>query len=323
MLKLPSLKKWKTACIAMASLAMLFGGSPGPVSAESQTDAMTLFKEAYLAEPEDHRIVDVSIDFFGPDAHLDMDAKMQALSEKSLCCEGRFNFDYTEPKTKKTSSMNVPFYLDLNEKNLLLYTKLGDQWSKLSIQGMPAELASSSQAVSEEALANVLPLVKAVSIINETEKLQAIKVVLDVPKLTQFVKDCDTSQEKTAQAPEFSPAFWDSLISYLQGQELAVDWIVDRNTHETITTSIDFTPLMRAYAQGALDAMAKGTVTFTEEQKQALETLGYFSELKFYLTTPEASQGRILSVPKEVRKTAVDSPFQGILPEITTSTSNK
>jgi len=114
MLKLPSLKKWKTACIAMASLAMLFGGSPGPVSAESQTDAMTLFKEAYLAEPEDHRIVDVSIDFFGPDAHLDMDAKMQALSEKSLCCEGRFNFDYTDPKTKETSSMNVPFYLDMN-----------------------------------------------------------------------------------------------------------------------------------------------------------------------------------------------------------------
>ena len=169
----------------------------------------------------------------------------------------------------------------------------------------------------------MLPLVKAVSIINETEKLQAMKVVLDVPKLTQFVKNCDTSQEKTAQAPEFSPAFWDSLISYLQGQELAVDWIVDRNTHETITTSIDFTPLLRAYAQGALDAMAKGTVTFTEEQKQTLETLGYFSEMKFYLTTPEASQGRILSVPREVRKTAVDSPFQGILPEITASTSDK
>lgn len=307
--KLPSLKKWKNACIALTGAALLMGGTPAPVSAADQTDAMTLFKEAYLAEPEDHRIMDLSIDFFGPDAHLDLDTKMQVLSEKSICCEGRFSFDYTDPKTKETTSMGVPFYLDMNDKSLTLYTKLGDQWNKMSLQGMPAKLATSSPAVSEEALANVLPLVKSVSITNETDKLQAMKVVLDAPKLTQFIRDCDAKQESSAQTTELSPAFWDSLINYLQGQELAVDWIVDRNTHETITTSIDFTPLMRAYAQGALDAMAKGKVTFTEEQKRALETLGYFSELKFYLTTPEASQGRILSVPKDVRKTAVNSPF--------------
>lgn len=309
MLKFPSTKKWKNACLALASLTLLWGGSPAPVSAASQTDAMTLFKEAYLAEPDSHRIMDLSIDFFGPDAHLDLDAKVQALSEKSICWDGKFSLDYTDPSTKETSSMSVPFYLDMQDKDLTLYTKLGDQWSKLSVQGTPAELAKNSHVTNKEALENVLPLVKSVSIINETDQLQAMQVTLDAPKLTQFIRDCNAKQENSAQSTDISPAFLDSLINYLQGKELQVDWIVDRNTHETITTSIDFTPLMRAYAQGALDAMAKGNITFTEEQVKILEKLGYFCELKFYLTTPTKDQGQILSVPKDVRKAAVVSPF--------------
>ena len=309
MLKLPSLKKWKTACIALASLTLLMGTSPAQAE-ESQTDGMTLFKEAYLAEPESNRIMDLSIDFFGPEAHLDLDAKMQMLTAKSMCWDGRAIFDFTNPDTKETTSLNVPFYLDMQDNSLTFYTKLGDQWSKLGIQGLPAELVSSGQAVNEESLANLLSLVKSVNIIKETDKLQAMQVKLDASKLTQFIKDFDARQEAaSASTPSLSPELLDSLISYVQGQELVVDWIVDRNTHETITTSIDFTPLMRAYAQGALDAMAKGKVTFTQDQIKALESLGYFSELKFYLTTSAPVQGQVLSIPKDVRKAAAQSPF--------------
>ena len=88
MLKFFESKKWKIAWVALASLAILLGGSPTQSEAR-QTDAMTLFKEAYLAEPESHRIMNANIDFFGPNAHWDVDAKLQMLTDTTMCSEGQ------------------------------------------------------------------------------------------------------------------------------------------------------------------------------------------------------------------------------------------
>jgi len=52
--------------------------------------------------------------------------------------------------------------------------------------------------------------------------------------------------------------------------------------------------------------MAAGKVKLSNDEREMMESLGYFSELKFYMTYKNTNQDENLVIPADVRKSAIE-----------------
>ena len=59
---------------------------------------------------------------------------------------------------------------------------------------------------------------------------------------------------------------------------------------------------MRAYARYVLDESAAGRVVLTDEERDLLDALGYYSELRAYTTRIAARKDNMINLPSNLSK---------------------
>ena len=64
---------------------------------------------------------------------------------------------------------------------------------------------------------------------------------------------------------------------------------------ETVTAAFDLTNIMRAYSRYVLDEAAAGRVVLTDEERDLLDAMGYYAELRSY-TSYVSSKDKIVSI---------------------------
>lgn len=298
---------WKKIIAAVGCSVLLLGGNPAD-AAEQQQDVMWAYREAYMANINDERVASTNIDLFGPNYHWELDADGKVLRDGSMRWHGNMSWDYTEKKSNITSHEDIPFYLEHLNNMVTLYIQRENNWSKISVPGVPPELANALASNSINYFNDSMQAVKKVTIENETDKMRGFRVVMDAGKMMQVTeKYWDTAPNNLSEKEkQEQKEFFANLTKSFAGTELTFDWVVNKENNKTVTLSTDLTPLLRAYARNVINEMSAGNVKLTDEQREMMDALGYFSELKFYVTYVGANQEESLAVPDDVRKNAVD-----------------
>lgn len=297
---------WKKIVAAVGCGLLLWSGSPA-IAAETQQDAMGLYKEAYMANINDERVAAANIDLFGSNYHWELDANGKVLMNGIMHWRGSMSWDYTDKSTKQTSHEDIPFYVAQENGLLTIYSQRQGKWSKISLPGVPPELANAWQSSAADYLADSLEAIKSVTITKDTDTQQALRIVTDAGKLTQTMQKYSQSNSKLSEKEQQAQQeFFEQMVKGFAGTEVTTDWVVDKATHKTITLSTDLTPLIRGYARGVIKEMEAGKVKLNNEEREMMDSLGYYSELKFYLTYAGVDQNDDLAVPAEVSQNAVD-----------------
>ncbi|MCR5758311.1 MAG: hypothetical protein K6F95_10455 [Selenomonas sp.] len=298
---------WKKIIAAVGCSVLLWGGSSA-YAADDQQTAMTVYRDAYMARLHDDRAANTNIDLFGPNYHWELNADGQVLRNGSMHWHGEMSWDFTDQKTNATSHEDIPFYVEQRDNLLILYIQRENTWSKMSLPGVSPELIASWNNGTVDLFNDSMQAIKRVSLEHDTDKMQGLRIVMDVGKMLQVTnKYLDESKGKrSSEKRQAQQEAYAEMAQGLMGTELTVDWVVDKTTHQTITVSVDLTPFIRGYAQHILNEMAAGKIKLNDEERAMMESLGYFSELKFYMTYLGVKQNINLTVPEEVRKSAED-----------------
>jgi len=298
---------WKKIIVAVGGIALLWGGSIVD-AADIQQHAMEVYREACLTSIHEERTANTNIDLFGPNYHWELNAAGQMLKNGSMRWHGEMSWDLTEQKTNATSHEDIPFYVEQRDNLLTFYIQRENEWSKFSLPGIPQELTASWRNGAVDLFNDSMQAVKKVSLENDTDKMQGLRIVFDMGKMMQVTgKYLDDSMGKiTSKEKQVRQEAYEETAQGLSGTEVTVDWVVDKSTHQTITVSADLTPVIRGYAQHIIKDMAAGKIKLSDEERSMMESLGYFSELKFYMTYWGVDQTEEMAVPQEVRQTAVD-----------------
>jgi hypothetical protein len=153
-----------------------------------------------------------------------------------------------------------------------------------------------------------LQAVKNVSIENETDKHQGLRIVMDAGKMIQISEKYldDGTVKLSEKEKQEHKAMMDNLSKALQGTDLTVDWVVNKADRKTVTISTDLTPMIRAYARNVINDMAAGKIKLSDDERDMMESLGHFSELKFYMSYMGVNQNEKFTIPNDVRKSAVE-----------------
>ena len=73
-------------------------------------------------------------------------------------------------------------------------------------------------------------------------------------------------------------------IAAFRANDVTFAWTVNKPNWETVTASFDLTNILQAYSRYVLDEAAAGRVVLTEEERNLLDAMGYYSELRSYTT---------------------------------------
>ena len=297
--------RWKKVFAAVGCGALLLGGSPA--MAAEQQNAVSIYKQAYLANIQDNRGVMTDIDLFGPNYHWELDADGMVTGDSNMCWHGNMSWDFTERSNNATSHEDIPFYLEQQDGIMTIYAQRAGKWGKISMPGIPAELAHAWKNGAVNFMDDSMQAIKKVTLENETDKYQGLRIVMDAGKMMQISENYwgDGPANIPAAIKQKHKKRMASLIEALKGTEVTVDWVINKADRKTVTISTDFTPLLRAYARNVIDNMAAGKIKLSDNQREMMESLGYFSELKFYISYKGAKQDENLSVPAAVRQSAV------------------
>ena len=300
-----------------------FGGSQA--GAEPAMDGMTAFREAYMAvsAKEDNRIFLENINFLGPTFHADMDFQGQVLDNGFLRMAGKINWGFTAKDMNKdnTVQMEIPFYVEHEKDSLVLYGQYEQKWYRLAVPGIPAELTKSLKSTNVQDLTEAMTVVKAVTILKEDEKQRSMNILLDGAKVADLLVKYskDDRLKTTPQEEKEHQEILQRLSTVLKQKDVPISWTVDKENWRTVTVGMDFTDIMRSYAQSVLKDAAEGRTSVKDDDREFLEALGYYSELHAY-TTYMGVEKKSLTVPEEVRKTATDvNFFAGLQPEVASS----
>ena len=107
-------------------------------------------------------------------------------------------------------------------------------------------------------------------------------------------------------------------ITAVRSNEITFAWTVNKPSWTTVTAAFDLTNIMRAYALNVLDESAEGRIVLTDEERDLLDAIGYYSELRSY-TTYIAPKGENIYEPQNLESVPEnDSSLDDIFAEMTT-----
>lgn len=296
---------WKKIAAAVGCGVLLWSGSPAMAA---EQDAAWLYKEACLANVNDDRITSTNVDLFGPNYHWELDADGKILRDGSMRWYGNMSWDFTETSNNVTSHEDIPFYLEQKDGILSIYAQREHKWGKISLPGLPPELVNAWKTGSLSFIDDSMQAVKNVSLTSDTDKMQDLRIVMDAGKMMQVSEKYlgEGSAHLSAKEKQEQKELLANLAKALQGTDVTVDWVISKADRKTITISTDLTPLLRAYARNVINDMAAGKVKLSNDEREMMESLGYFSELKFYMTYKNTNQDENLVIPADVRKSAIE-----------------
>ncbi|MBQ7704107.1 MAG: hypothetical protein IJT73_01570 [Selenomonadaceae bacterium] len=319
--KLKSRKLSKTLAAVAASGILFFGANN--VTAAPDDDANFEFRQAYLSLANEVRTFNQSIIFFGTTFHADINSQGQILRDNSMRMSGNINWEYTNPTNNQTTNSNMPFYMTHLKNEMMLYVQRNNKWSKFVMPNVPAYFADAMKSNDIKVLEENLNAVKNVEIFRDTEVQEIFNITLDgqylAERLQEYRKQQDTTKLSAEEVAE-QAKFFHHLESAFQKTDIVCTWTVDKSTNSTLTAVVDFTPVMRAYAENVLDEAAEGKIVISDEERKLMETIGYYSEFHYSMSSAKIANTQSLNPPSAARRAVINNNvFNDLFRDLETS----
>ena len=309
----------KFAAVAAIGGTIFFGGNATVNAAPDDTAA---FREAYVAQIQGTRMVDQDLTLIAPNFHLDIDSKAQVTADGQILMGGDLSWTYTNLKKNYSTNSRIPFYIVQDGNEMTLYVQRNGAWSKMLLPGLPSGIAVLWRSNDPAITNGILQAVKSAQVLNDTPDMRVMNVTLDGNKIAALL-------EKNSQA-SFANLTGDALtqqreifnrwLAAIKANDLTFAWTVNKPSWTTLTAAFDLTDVMRAYSRYVLDEAAAGRVTLTDEERDLLDAMGYYAELRSYTTYIAPRDDAFADMPSNLVEAAPenDNSLDDIFYEMTT-----
>ena len=308
----------KFAAVAAVSGAFLFGGTADAATTEDA--GMAAFREAYLGQLATERAVDQDLTLISTNFHLDMDSKAQVFDDGVMRMSGNLSWTYTNLKKNYSTNSNIPFYIEQVGNEMTLYVQRRGKWSKMILPGLPAGIATLWKSSGPSFVRENMDAVKKVEVLKDTPDLRIMNVTLDGQKVAALLEK--NSQASFAGLSGAALAEQKEILqrwlAAVKANDITFAWTVNKPSWTTVTAAFDLTNIMRAYSIYVLNESAAGRVVLTDEERDLLDAMGYYSELRSYTTYVSPKTNKI-NVPPDLDKAPEnDNSLNDIFYEMTT-----
>ena len=308
----------KVAAVAAVSGTLLFGGNDAVVNAAP--DGMAAFREVYTAQNFE-RTFSQSFILYASNFHLEMNAHTHVSERGAMQSAGNITWTYTNLKKNYSTNNTIPFYIDQTSSDMILYVQRHGTWSKMLMPGLPSGIAVMWQSNDPQMNQQIINAVKAAEVINETPEMRIMNVTLDGKKVADILSQNSQASFSNLKgdALAYHQEIFKRWITAIQANDITFTWTVSKKNWETITAVFDLTNVMRSYARYVLDEAAAGRIVLTDEERELLDAMGYYAELKSYtskIESPEKIQMTQPSNPDAVPED--DDALDDIFSEMTT-----
>ena len=310
----------RLAAIAAVGFTIFFGGNSIADAANITSGAMQAFRRAYVTPVPDTRVFEQDITLISTNFHLDIDSRAQVLKDGSLKIGGQLNWNSTNLKNDFTTNSNIPFYVEQVGNEMTLYVKRNSKWSKISLPGFPTGLAILWKTTDPKILNGVTDAAKSVEIINNTPDLITMNVTLDGTKIANILNEnsAKTFAKLSGDALDAQKKNFYRWLSVFRKTDITFTWTVNKPSWTTATAIFDLTPIMRAYAIKILDESAAGRIVLTDEERDLLDAIGYYSELRSYVTRIAVRDDTVVNLPDDLKAAPEnDDSLNDILSDMT------
>ena len=290
----------KVAAVAAVSGTLLFGSSE---VANADSAGMKAFREAYMAQRADTRIVDQDLTLISPNFHLDIDSRAQVNANGIFLMSGELAWTYTNLQKNYSTNSNIPFFIEQQGNDeLKLYVKRGGKWSYMVLPGLPAGVATLWKTTDFSMIRQNLDAVKDVEVIKDTLDMQVMRVTLDGSKIAAILeRNAESSFAKlSGDALNQQKEIFTRWMTAIRANDITFSWTVNKPDFETVTAAFDLTDIMRAYSRYVLDEAAAGRVVLSDEERDLLDAMGYYAELKSYTSQISPRDDVMIHLPSDL-----------------------
>ena len=310
----------KVAAVAAVSGTLLFGGN-NVADAATEDEGMAAFREAYMGQLEPTRMIDQDLSLISTNFHLDIDSKGQVTADGVMSMGGNLSWTYTNLQKNYSTNSTIPFFIEQRGNDMTLYVQRRGKWSKMLLPGLPSGIVTIWKSSEIDMLRENLDAVKKVELLKDTPDMRIMNVTLDGNKIADLL-------EKNSQA-SFARLSGDKLaeekemlnrwLTAIRANDITFAWTVNKPSWTTITAAFDLTKIMQAYARFVLDESAAGRVVLTDEERDLLDAMGYYSELRSYTTYISPTKDKLIVLPPNLSKAPEnDNSLDDIFYEMTT-----
>ena len=313
------------ATAAAVSGILLFGNA---VDAAVTDDAgMKAFREAYTEPLSATRMFRQDFILVSTTFHLELKSNAQITPEGSMKMSGDLLWTYTNLQKNYSTNSALPFYIEQSGNNLMLYIQRGGQWSKMALPGLPSGIITLWKSNDMNVVNQNMDAVKKVEVLKDTSDVRIMKVTLDGDKIAKLI-------EKNSQA-SFANLSGDALaeekenlnrwLTAIKTSDVTFTWGVKKPNWTTVSITFELTDIMRAYSRYVLSESAAGRIVLTDEERDLLDVMGYYSELHSYTTYLSPDSGDIkFNIPPNLESIPEnDSSLDDIFAEMTTAVVKK
>lgn len=311
----------KLAAAVAIGGAMFFGGNAQADAADVSNSDTWAFREAYVSQVPDTRVFRQDLTLIATNFHLDIDSKAQILKDGSFRMGGNFNWTYTNLKRNYSTNNTIPFYIEQVGNDMTLYVKRRGKWSKMLLPGLPSGIAILWKSTDPAVLNDVMDAVKKIEVLNDTPDLRSMNVTLDGIKLANILNknSAATFAGLTGDDLAEEKELFYRWLSAFRKTDITFTWTVNKPSWTTATAIFDLTSIMRAYAIHVLDESAAGRVVLTDEERDLLDAMGYYAELRSYTTYLKPTDDNLVNLPADLATVPEnDDSLDDVFSEMTT-----
>lgn len=272
----------KVAAVAAVGSSLIFGTSD---IANASPEGVAAFREAYMAQTYDTRIFNQDLTLIAPSFHLDIDSKAQVTADGVMRMSGDFSWTYTNLQKNYSTNSKIPFYIEqIGDGEMSLYVQRNGNWSKMMLPGLPAAIAGIWKTTNSNMVQQNIDTVKDVEILQDTADMRILNVTLDGEKIAALLEDNSKNSFAKLEGYKLTEqqAIFQRWLTAIKANDITFAWTVNKPDWKTVTASFDLTEIMRIYARYVLEESAAGRVVLSPEERDLLDAMGYYSELRSY-----------------------------------------
>ena len=310
----------KLAAVVTVSGSLIFGGN-AVASAATEDDGVAAFREAYLGQINATRMIDQDLTLIAPNFHLDLDSKGQVTADGVMRMSGTFTWTYTNLQKNYSTNSNIPFYIEQVNNEMTLYVQRGGKWNKMLLPGLPAGIATIWKSSETHMLRDNIDAVKKVQLLKDTPNMRVMNVTLDGNKVAALLEKNSQGSFANISGDELTEQkeIFNRWMTAIRANDITFAWTVNKPDWTTVTAAFDLTDIMRAYSRYVLDESAAGRVVLTDEERDLLDAMGYYAELKAYTSYVSPKKEMLISLPANLNKAPEnDNALDDIFAEMTT-----
>ncbi|MBR2775306.1 MAG: hypothetical protein IKD73_10005 [Selenomonadaceae bacterium] len=311
----------KVASVAAISGSLLFSGNAVVNAAPDDDEGMAAFREAYMGQMTSTRMIDQDLTLIAPNFHLDIDSKGQVTSDGVMRMSGTLAWTYTNLQKNYSTNSSIPFYIEQAGNEMTLYVQRRGKWSKMILPGLPAGIATIWKSSEVNMLRQNLDAVKAVKLLKDTPDMRIMNVTLDGNKIAALLEKNSQGSFASLSGNDLAEQkeILNRWLAAIRANDLTFAWTVNKPSWTTVTAAFDLTDIMHAYARYVLDESAAGKVVLTDEERDLLDAMGYYAELKAYTTYVSPKKDSLINLPADLSKAPEnDNSLDDIFAEMTT-----